>query len=76
MGKNMIPLVFADVGKEVEIVKIGGNPDVKHHLENIGFIVGDKILVLSSLNGNLIVSVKGIRVAISMEMAQKIMVLV
>lgn len=70
----MIPLVLAEVGKDVEIMKIGGNPDVKHHLENIGFIAGDKIRVLSSLDGNLIVSVKGLRVAISSEMAMKIMV--
>ena len=70
----MIPLVLAEVGKNVEILKIGGNLEVKHHLENIGFIVGDKVQVLSSLNGNLIVSVKGVRVAISSEMARRIMV--
>lgn len=71
----MIPLIYAEVGKDVEIAKIGGNLEVKHHLENIGFIVGDKVQVLSSLKGNLIVSVKGIRVAISTEMARRIMVL-
>ena len=70
----MIPLVLAEVGKNVEILKIGGNLEVKHHLENIGFIVGDKVQILSSLNGNLIVSVKGVRVAISSEMARRIMV--
>ena len=70
----MIPLTLADIGKEVEIMKIGGSLEVKHHLENIGFIVGDKIRVLSSLNGNVIVSVKDVRVAVSMGMAQKIMV--
>ena len=70
----MIPLTLADIGEEVEILKIGGSLEVKHHLENIGFIVGDKIRVLSSLNGNVIVSVKDIRVAVSMGMAQKIMV--
>ena len=70
----MIPLTLADTGKEVEIMKIGGSLEVKHHLENIGFIVGDKIRVLSSLNGNVIVSVKDVRVAVSMGMAQKIMV--
>ena len=70
----MIPLIYAEVGKDVEIAKIGGNLEIKHHLENIGFIVGDIVQVLSSLNGNLIVSVKGIRVAISTEMARRIMV--
>ena len=70
----MIPLVLADVGKDVVIIKIGGSLEVKHHLENIGFVAGDTIQVLSSLKGNVIVSVKGIRVAISEEMARKIMV--
>ncbi|MCR4686029.1 MAG: ferrous iron transport protein A, partial [Lachnospiraceae bacterium] len=47
----MIPLVFATVGEENIIKKIGGNPEVKQHLENLGFIVGSSVTVISSLNG-------------------------
>lgn len=70
----MIPLMLADVGKDLEIVKISGTPELKHHLEDIGFVVGDIIQVLSSQSGNVIVTVKGTRIAISNEMARKIMV--
>ena len=60
----MMPLCFCNVGEENTIKKIGGSPEVKKHLENLGFVVG----------GNVIVNVKEARVAISEEMAQKIMV--
>lgn len=70
----MMPLVVADVGEENIIKKIGGNPEVKKHLENLGFVVGGSVRVISTINGNLIVNVKEARVAISREMAQKIMV--
>ena len=60
----MMPLCFCNVGEENTIRKIGGSPEVKKHLENLGFVVG----------GNVIVNVKEARVAISEEMAQKIMV--
>lgn len=70
----MMPLVVADVGEENIIKKIGGNPEVKKHLENLGFVVGGSVKVISTINGNLIVNVKEARVAISREMAQKIMV--
>jgi ferrous iron transport protein A len=68
----MMPLVVADVGEENIIKKIGGNPEVKKHLENLGFVVGGSVKVISTINGNLIVNVKEARVAISREMAQKI----
>lgn len=70
----MIPLVFATVGEENIIKKIGGNPEVKQHLENLGFIVGSSVTVISSLNGNLIVKVKETRVGIDEAMARKIMI--
>ena len=70
----MMPLVVADVGEENIIKKIGGNPEVKKHLENLGFVVGGSVRVISTINGNLIVNVKEARVAIIREMAQKIMV--
>ena len=69
-----MPLALADVGEENTIKKIGGSPDVKKHLENLGFVVGGNVMIVSSLNGNVIVNVKEARVAISEEMARRIMV--
>lgn len=70
----MIPLTYADMGRDVVIKKIGGKSEVRTHLENLGFVAGGSIKVISSLSGNLIVNVKESRVAISKEMAAKIMV--
>ena len=70
----MMPLVFAQVGEENIIKKIGGSPEVKQHLENLGFVVGGTVKVVNALGGNVIVTVKESRVAISEEMAKKIMI--
>lgn len=70
----MMPLTFASVGEENIIKKVGGSPEVKKHLENLGFVVGADVKIVSTIGGNLIVSVKDARVAISREMAQKLMV--
>ncbi len=70
----MMPLNFAEVGKSQIIRKIGGSPDVKKHLEDMGFNVGGEVSVVSTLAGNLIVKVRESRVAVSSELAQKIMV--
>ena len=70
----MMPLVLAGVGEENIIKKIGGTPEVKKHLENLGFVVGGSVTIVNTLGGNLIVNVKEARVAISEEMARKIMV--
>lgn len=70
----MMPLSLANPGEESVIKKVGGNPEVKQHLENLGFVVGGNATVVSSIGGNLIVNVKESRVAISKEMAAKIMI--
>lgn len=70
----MMPLSLAQVGEENIIKRIGGSPDVKRHLENLGFVVGGEVTVVNTLGGNVIVNVKEARVAISKEMAVKIMV--
>ncbi|MDO4287372.1 MAG: FeoA family protein [Eubacteriales bacterium] len=70
----MMPLTLATVGEENTIMRIGGKPEVKKHLENLGFVVGGNVKVISTMGGNLIVNVKETRVGISQEMAQKIMV--
>ena len=70
----MMPLTFANVGEENCIRKIGGNPETKKFLENLGFVVGSDVTIINTLGGNVIVSVKEARVAISREMAQRIMI--
>lgn len=70
----MMPLSFADAGEENIIKKVGGSPEAKKHLENLGFVVGGTVTVISTIAGNVIVNVKESRVAISKEMANKIMV--
>ena len=69
-----MPLIYADRNKTQIIKKIGGNPEVKKHLENLGFNVGGEVSIVSSLGDNLIVKIKESRVAISEELAKKIMI--
>ena len=70
----MMPLNFADIGEDNIIKKIGGSPEVKKHLEDLGFTVGSSVTVVSPLMGNVIVKVKESRVAINEDMARKIMI--
>ena len=70
----MMPLKFADAGEDYVVKRIGGKPEVKKHLENLGFVVGTDVSVINTMGGNVIVKVKESRVAISREMAQKIMI--
>ena len=67
----MMPLTLASSGEDAIVKKIGGKPEVKKHLENLGFVVGSEINVITEQNGNIIVKVKEARVAISKEMANK-----
>lgn len=70
----MMPLMFANPGDKVIIKKVGGSAETKKHLEDLGFVVGGTLTVVNSGNGNLIVNVKGTRIAITKEMAGKIMI--
>ncbi|MCR5685132.1 MAG: ferrous iron transport protein A [Lachnospiraceae bacterium] len=70
----MMPLNFAEAGQPQIIKKIGGSPEVKKHLEDLGFNVGGEVSIVNTLNGNVIVKVKESRVAVSNELARKIMV--
>lgn len=69
-----MPLSLADIGEENTIKRVGGTPEIKKHLENLGFVAGGIVKVISTFGGNVIVNVKETRVAISEEMARKIMV--
>ncbi len=70
----MIPLSLANIGEENVVKRIGGNPEIKKRLEDLGFVIGGRVTVVSSLNGNLIVNVKETRIAVDEAMAIKIMV--
>ena len=70
----MLPLSLAQMGEENVIRHVSGSPEVKKHLEDLGFVVGGTVTVVNALGGNVIVNVKEARVAISEELARKIMV--
>ena len=69
-----MPLSLADANTPLTIRKIGGNPALKQHLENLGFTVGETVTLISNLGENVIVKVKESRIAIGADMARKIMV--
>lgn len=70
----MMPLTLANVGEENMIRKVGGSPEIRKHLENLGFVAGGNVTVITATAGNIIVNVKEARIAISREMALKIMI--
>lgn len=70
----MMPLTLASPGEENMIRRVGGSPQVRAHLENLGFVPGGNVTIIATMGGSLIVNVKESRVAISKEMAGKIMV--
>ena len=70
----MMPLTFANVGEENMIKKVGGNPETRKFFENLGFVAGTSVTVINEIGGNVIVNVKESRIAVSKEMASKIMI--
>lgn len=70
----MMPLALANPGEENLIRKVGGSPEVKKHLKDLGFVAGGTATVVATLGGNIIVKIKESRIAISEEMARKIMI--
>lgn len=69
-----MPLTMASTGETKQIKKVGGREEIRRHLVNLGFVTGTDVTVVSQLGGNVIVSVKDSRIAISSEMANRIMV--
>ena len=69
-----MPLTMASAGETKQIKKVGGKEDVRRYLESLGFVTGTDVTVVSQLGGNVIVNVKDSRIAISSEMANRIMV--
>ena len=70
----MMPLAFIGTGEEAIVRKVGGTPEIKRHLNDLGFVAGAPVTVVSASDGHLIVSIKASRIAISRQMAGKIMV--
>ena len=69
-----MPLILAPVGEENIIKKVGGKEETRRFLENLGFVVGGNVTVVSEIDGNLIVNVKDSRVAVGKDMAAKILI--
>lgn len=70
----MMPLSLAEPEIELTIKKIGGNTEIRQHLENLGFTVGGTVTLINVLGENVIVKVKESRVAVGADMARRIMV--
>lgn len=70
----MMPLTLAQIETVNTIKKIGGNEETRHHLQNLGFVPGAKIVVLYKVNDNLVVNIKETRVALNADLAKKIMI--
>lgn len=70
----MMPLSMMEAGKPNVIKKVGGREETRRFLENLGFVIGGTVTVISETDGNMIVNVKDSRVAIGKDMANKIMV--
>jgi ferrous iron transport protein A len=70
----MMPLTMANPGECYTIRKVGGKEETRRFLENLGFVVGGNVTVVSEINGNLIVNVKDSRVAVGKDMAAKILI--
>lgn len=73
-GDEPVPLTMIGAGQERPILRIGGSETVRAHLENLGFVPGERVRVVSDISGNLIVQIKESRVALSRELAMKIIV--
>ncbi len=69
-----MPLSMVNTGEPYVIKKVGGKDETRRHLENLGFVVGATVTVVSEIQGNIIVNIKDARVAIGKDMAHKIMV--
>lgn len=70
-----MPLSMVKEGEINTICKVGGKEGTRKFLENLGFVCGGEVTVVSQINGNIIVNVKGSRVAIGRDMANKVMVM-
>ncbi len=69
-----MPIMLAPINEEITVIKILANEKIKKHLESLGILVNSKLVVLSSVNGGVVVAIKNGRLALDHEIASKILV--
>ena len=69
-----MPICYAECDSQVKIVRITGSDKIKNHLNNLGFTVGETVLIVNKVNENIILKVKGVTLAISEELARRIII--
>jgi len=69
-----MPIMLAPLNEEVRVIKILADEKTKKHLESLGILVNSKLIVLSSVNGGVVVAIKNGRLALDHEIASKILV--
>ena len=70
----MMPLAMIQAGEQAKVVRVSGRPDMKKHLEDLGFVPDTTVSVIQSHSGNMIVKLRDSKLALTQEMARKIMV--
>lgn len=70
----MMPLIMIKPGVTIRVKKITGNDEVKSHLGKLGFVIGEEVTIISEYSGNLILNVKGTRIALDKSLARRIMI--
>lgn len=70
----MMPLTMARQGETNYIQKISGRDEVRQHLAELGFVVGERVTVVSAISGNMILQIKNCRVALNRDMASRILI--
>ena len=70
----MMPLTMAKQGETNYIQKISGKDEVRQHLAELGFVVGERVTVVSAIAGNVILQIKDCRVALNRDMASRILI--
>lgn len=72
--ETMMPLTMANIGERVSVKRVTGNDEIRQHLAELGFIMGEPVTIVSKNGGNLIINVKDSRIAIDKTMANRIMI--
>jgi len=70
----MMPLIMSDVGDQKIILKITGKDEVRQHLSDLGFVVGETVTVVSKIGGSMIVAIKDSRIALDKNLTSRIMI--
>lgn len=68
-----MPLSLVRAGETVSVVRVKGNADIKHHLENLGFVDGSEVHVVSQNGSNIIVTIKGARFGLDAKVASHVL---